>query len=257
MALGIFPNTWAIATVTPIPKSGNLHLTSNWRPISIIPLIGKLMEKLGNALITRHLERYDILCDEQYGFRPKRSTSIAIFIFLNNIITEINSRKIVGTIYLDFSKAFDSINHRRLKYKLQDMGIPRKLQLWISSYLENRKIKTKLNSCLSANADLICGVPQGSVLGPTLFLCYINDLSMVIKNLGMSISLYADDAALYCSNHDSYFVKARLEMALSHVIDWCNNNYININIDKTKFVIYGSRTNVSTFTNTVLIIGDR
>ena len=256
-ALGIFPESWAVAVVTPIPKTGNLHLATNWRPISIIPLIGKLMEKLCNSLIIKHLGFHDILCDEQYGFRQKRSTSTAIFNFLNNIITEINNKKIVGSIYLDFSKAFDSINHHRLKNKLQDMGIPQKLQCWISSYLENRKIKTKLNSCLSNSADLICGVPQGSVLGPTLFLCYINDLSMVTKHLGMSISLYADDAVLYCSNHDSYFVKERLETALSHVIEWCNINYININIDKTKFCIYGSRANVTTFTDTVLTTGER
>ena len=109
VALGVFPESWAIATVTPIPKSGNLHLATNWRPISIIPLIGKLMEKLCNSILNRHLGIHNILCDEQYGFRPKRSTSSAIFNFLNNIISEMNNRKIVGTLYLDFSKAFDSV----------------------------------------------------------------------------------------------------------------------------------------------------
>ena len=87
MALGIFPDSWAIGTVTPIPKSGNLHLATSWRPISIIPLIGKLMEKLCNSLLMKHLELHDILCEEQYGFRAKRSTSTAIFTYLNKIIT--------------------------------------------------------------------------------------------------------------------------------------------------------------------------
>ena len=86
---------------------------------------------------------------------------------------------------------------------------------------------------------------QGSVLGPTLFLCYINDLANMTKTLGMSISLYADDAVIYCSNYDSYFIQARLEQSLSDIIQWCNHNFININIDKTKFCIYGTRTNTS------------
>ena len=247
ISLGVFPKSWAIATVTPIPKSGNKHQANNWRPISIIPLIGKLMEKLCNTIYQNHLDVHNILCDEQYGFRPKRSTNMAIFNFLKNIIDELNNKKIVGAIYLDFSKAFDSINHQRLLNKTKDMGIPLKLLEWTSSYLQNRKIKTRLNNHVSDTSELICGVPQGSVLGPTLFLCYINDLAAIIKNIGLSISLYADDAVIYCSNYDSYFVQARLENALSVVVDWCNSNYININIDKTKFCIYGTRTNVSKF----------
>ena len=215
------------------------------------------MEKLCNSLLLNHLELNNILCDEQYGFRPKRSTNVAIFNFLNNIINEINNRKTVGAMYLDFSKAFDSINHKRLLDKLKDMGIPIKLLSWIMSYLKNRKIKTKLNNCISATSDLISGVPQGSVLGPTLFLCYINDLANMTKNLGLSISLYADDAVIYCGNHDNYFIENRLELALYHVIEWCNNNYININIDKTKFCIYGTRSNVSKFEPDTITANDR
>ena len=244
LALGIFPETWAIAT---IPKTGNLLLTTNWRPISIIPLIGKLLEKLCNSALCKHLELHNILCDEQYGFRPKKSTGLAIFKFKKNIISDINNKKIVGALYLDFSKAFDSINHWRLKEKLQDMGIPRKLLCWIGSYLRNRKIQTRLNNVVSNTADLICGVPQGSVLGPTLFLCYINDLSMTTNDLGLNISLYADEAVIYYSCHEPNLVKERLEVALSHIIEWCNQNYININIDKTKFCIYGNRSPVSHF----------
>ena len=257
ISLGIFPDSWAVATVTPIPKTGNKHIANNWRPISIIPLIWKLMEKLCNTLLTNHLDLHDLLCDEQYGFRPKRSTSTAIFNFFKNIIDEINKRKLVGAIYLDFSKAFDSINHNRLLDKLKDMGIPSKLLSWISSYLKHRKIKTKLNNRVSATTDLICGVPQGSVLGPTLFLCYINDLASMVKNLGMSISLYADDAVIYCSNHDSFFVHARLEQSLLHLIEWCNHNYININIEKTKFCIYGTRSNVSKFDQKTISSDDK
>ena len=95
------------------------------------------------------------------------------------------------------------------------------------------------------------------MLGPTLFLCYINDLALVTKELGMSISLYADDAVIYCSNHDSYFVQSRLENAFSHIITWCNTNFININIDKTKFCIYGTRTTVSNFEPTTIVSNNK
>ena len=145
----------------------------------------------------------------------------------------------MGAIYLDCSKAFDSINHKRLLDKLRDMAIPIKLLSWISSYLENRKIRTKLNNCVSTTNSLICGIPQGSVHGPTLFLCYIHDFADITKNLGLSISLYADDAVIYGANHDAYFVQCRLEEALSHVITWCNSNYINIILKKPNFVYTG------------------
>ena len=126
----------AIATITPIPKVGNTHLVNNWRPISIVPLIGKLMEKLCTNLLNKHLEINNILCDEQYGFRPKRSTSLAIFNYIKSITEEINRKKIVGAIYLDFDKAFDSINHDLLIHKLSDMGCNKRLLFWIKNYLK-------------------------------------------------------------------------------------------------------------------------
>ena len=257
LKLAIFPQSWAIATITPIPKVGNKHLVNNWRPISIIPLIGKLMEKLCTNLLNNHLEYNNILCNEQYGFRPKRSTSLAIFNYVKNITDQINQKKIVGAIYLDFAKAFDSINHDLLICKLKDMGVNNILLNWIKNYLENRKIRTKLNDNISSTKDLVCGVPQGSVLGPALFLCYINDLATMVKQSMLDVSLFADDAVIYCSNHDQHFIQMRLEIALSKIIKWCKGNFININIDKTKFCIYGTKSRVEEFAiNTIGDIGN-
>ena len=203
------------------------------------------MEELCSNILKAHLDIHDILCPEQFGFRSKKSTSLAIFKYLKFITEEINNRKLVGSIYLDFAKALDSINHTRLVNKLSDMGFPKKLLLWIQNYLKNRKIKTRLNNSVSTTANLLCGVPQGSILGPTLFLCYINDIARLTRDLGVSISLYADDAVIYCANYEQFFLEERLKEALSKVADWCNMNFINLNIQKNKFCIYGTRAGVN------------
>ena len=137
MTLSIFPDLWKIATITPIPKSGDLTQVGNRRPISILPLIGKMMELLCVPRFSEYLENHDILCTEQYGFRKNRSTSLAIFNYVKFIIDEMNKQKIVGCLYLDFARTFDSINHVKLISKLYDMGVNPKLFSWIENYLSN------------------------------------------------------------------------------------------------------------------------
>ena len=215
------------------------------------------MEGLCVPLLTSHLEIADILCDEQYGFRKNRSTSSAIFNYTKFLTEEINKSKLVGSLYLDFAKAFDSIKHTRLLAKLRDMGTPTKLITWIESYLDNRSIRTKLNDTISSPRKMLCGVPQGSIVGPALFLCYINDLALLIRHLDMHISLYADDAVIYCSNYDSYFIKTRLEQTLLEINDWCTINCININAQKTKYCIYGQRGKLNAITDTPLAFGEQ
>ena len=247
IALGTFPDSWKSATVTPIPKAGELSQVTNWRPISILPLIGKMMEKLCNKILVDYVESQGILCDEQFGFRKKRSTSLAIFNYVKYLTDNINKRKLIGSMYIDFARAFDSINHCRLIEKLFDMGVPGQLVVWIEDYLNNRVIRTKLNNNISNAGDLLCGVPQGSILGPTLFLCYINDLAMYMHEIDVGIFLYADDAVIYHSGDSEEQMKSVLEHSFQCINTWCSKNYININVDKTKFCIYGTRSNIKKF----------
>ena len=238
---GIFPTAWSIATVTPIPKSGDLHKVGNWRPISILPLPGKILEKFCTKLLLSELDENDILSNAQFGFRKGLSTSHAIFHYVKNIIDSINRNDVTAAIYLDFARAFDSVNYSILDMKLIDMGLSMPLRKWIKGYLSERCMCTKFNGFVSDIRPLVCGVPQGSVIGPILFLCYINDIVKIAEQNNAHISLYADDAVLYVSSNDEQRLRNVMQNCLNDVTSWCVVNQINLNVSKTKLCCYGRR----------------
>ena len=238
---GIFPDSWAIASVTPIPKTGNLSSVKNWRPISILPLPGKILEKICTRFLLEELRENEILCEEQFGFRAGLSTSHAIQKYVKYIIDGVNSKKVTATVYLDFARAFDSVNYEILLLKLRDMGISEILTNWISGYLSNRRMCTKYNDYTSDTKSLICGVPQGSVVGPILFLCYVNDITNVCFDASVKITLYADDTVIYSHSNDMLDLQHKIHRTLDNVSTWCVNNRINLNVKKTKPCCYGTR----------------
>ena len=193
---GIFPEDWKHGTVIPIPKVANPQSVNELRPITLLPLPGKIMERLIHNKLYPYLEEHNILVSNQNGFRKQHGTTDTIFKFINHIIDNMNDKKTIA-VFIDFKKAFDTLNHQILIQKLGKLNLSVNVQNWFKAYLTNRSQVTFMNGITSPTVMLTHGVPQGSILGPMLFNLYINDLSKVVKS---NMILYADDSVIFASS---------------------------------------------------------
>ena len=184
------PSTFAIV---PIYKKGDKHKASNYRPVSLTSIACKVLEHIVHSAIMDHYERNKILADEQHGFRARRSCETQLLQTIQDIADGMSEGDQVDAVLLDFSKAFDKVPHKRLMYKLDHYGIRGKTHEWIQDFLTERKQHVLLEGKRSTTADVISGVPQGTVLGPLLFLTFINDMPQQTKS---EIRLFADDSLL-------------------------------------------------------------
>ena len=220
------PDTWKMGKITLLQKAGNKNLVNNLRPISLLPLISKLIEKIVHNRIYNFCETNKILDKRQGVFRPNHSTILTTSLFFNDIYTAMNDNKVTIAVFIDAMKAFDSVNHTILSKKIHKIRNRGKVGRWLNNYLSNRKQCTVANNSVSSLKSVTCGVPQGSVCSPLLFLLYINDLPKTLKYA--ETSLYAKDTVIYFSNHDATSACNLLQHDLNLLQNWCDMNKITI-----------------------------
>ena len=237
---GTLPGDWKKAYVSPIFKKGARNVAENYRPISLTSVVCKLMEKLVKDAVLSHLVKNNLLSSKQFGFVSGRSTVTQLLKYLDQCAEITSNGGIVDSIYFDFSKAFDTVPHRRLMAKLQSNGIEGEVLSWIGGFLSGREQVVRVNGELSLPRPVISGIPQGSVLGPLLFVIYINDLPDVVSS---NVLLFADDTKLFrqvSSREDALQLQKDID-ALSR---WSDDWLLRFNIKKCHVLSMGKFGNI-------------
>ena len=242
---GIFPSALKIARIIPIHKKDSKLECGNYRPISILSNLDKILEKLMYKRLYSFLEANNIIYNLQFGFRKNYSTTLALLSLTENINQQVDNGKFGCGIFVDFQKAFDTVDHTILLNKLCHYGIRGKSNDWFKSYLFDRKQFVAINGFNSDLKDIKCGVPQGSVLGPLLFLIYINDLYTSIKFC--KVHHFADDTNLLHFTDSVKSLNKSINYDLKQLVHWLNANKIALNMSKTELVFFKPRKKQSDF----------
>ena len=227
-----------MAKVISLFKKGDPLLPSNYRPISLLPIFSKVYEKLRHKRLYSFLKDHKIIYPLQFGFQENHSIDHALISMTEEIRSTLDNKKYGCGIFIDLQKAFDTVNHEILLAKLEHYGIRGNALNWFKSYLSGRKQYVSINGCDSNVMEITCGVPQGSVLGPLLFLIFINDLPSVSKKL--KFYLFADDTNIYFDCDSIYKLAKKVNKELKFVKKWLDANKLSLNISKTNYVIFHS-----------------
>ena len=239
-----FLNSFKLAEVIPLFKGGDKQDPDRYRPISLLPTIGKLFEKILSIRVLKFLSKHEIVSKHQIGFRAKFSTDYAFIDIYDKLINNLDKGLSSCAIFLDLAKAFDSVDHRILLKKLDYYGIRGKALQLFESYLNSRSQYVKVNNVTSSCINILFGVPQGSILGPLLFLIFINDLPDATK---LFVKLFADDTFLCTESEDFAALENEVNVELDKVFVWLASNKLTLNIDKCKFMIISNKREIPKF----------
>ena len=240
ISLSLFPADCKTAKIKPLFKKGSKTDPKNYRPVSLLPIISKIIERVVNEQTQCFLQHSKAICDYQSGFRKHFSTNSCLSYLSDKITKGFDSGLFTGMILIDLQKAFDTINHEILIDKLKCLGFSERSRAWFKSYLSFRKFKVCVNNSLSQPGQITCGVPQGSILGPLLFLIYINDIPQAVK---CDILLYADDTCLLFQHKNIKLIEQELNKNFADLCEWFVENRLSIHFgeDKTKSILFGSK----------------
>ena len=237
---GKSPDSCKIAKLKPIYKKGSLTEGSNYWPLALLPLISKVMEKVIHDQTSAFLNSRNLLYSYQSGFRKNHSTDYCLSFLNDKILKGFDKGLITGMILIDLQKAFDTIAHDILLQKLYAIGFSKHSVNWFRSYFINRTFLVNLGNAFSQRVNVSSGVTQGSILGPLLFLIYINDMSQAVT---CNLFLYADDTCLVCQHDDTNEIEKRLSKDFESICDWFVDSKLSIHFgdDKTKSILFASK----------------
>ena len=242
VTLCTFPNGWKIARVIPLFKNGQRNLPGNYRPISILPALSKVMERILYTQLYEYLSVNNLLSEHQFGFRKYHSTASALLDCTNDWYINMDQKLFNLTAFIDLKKAFDTVNHEILLEKLLLLGITGRAFQLLESYLSDRSQKCEVNGFISKESKITWGVPQGSILGPLLFLLYINDLPSCLNST--KPRMFADDTNITSSGNCIDDVENAVNSDLKNLRKWLMANKLSLNVAKTEFQIIGTKQNL-------------
>ena len=236
MQTGVFPEEMKIARVTPIFKGGEESDLGNYRLISVLCCLSKILEKIMYNRLYKHLINNNILYKKQFGFQENHSTDHAVIQLVDQISNSFEKNHFTLGVFMDLSKAFDTVDHVILLKKLDHYAVKGRNLLWLKSYLNNHRQFIRYNNSNMSFANISCGVPQGSMLGPLLFLLYIN----VLPNASPVLDpiMHADDTNLFYSNNDIETLFSTVNIELEEISEWFKANKLSLNIKKTNYTLF-------------------